>query len=145
MTTYRVERMTTENFGRMMKGEYNYTVEKIDIVAENKADAIAKAEKVGYIVNKDYVKTVEEIEKAEKAKAEYLKAEKEKAEKAKQKRAEKMAQPGAKAKTNYKRKNTEIKKMMEEIERLQKEIEKAERAKANYAKQYKEETGEELV
>ena len=35
--------------------------------------------------------------------------------------------------------------MMEEIERLQKEIERAEKAKVNYAKQYREETGEELV
>lgn len=145
MTTYRVERMTVENFGRMMRGEYDYTVEKIDITAESKEDAVAKAKKDGYVVNKDYVKTVEEIEKAEREKAEYLKAQEEKAEKAKAKRAEKMAQPGAKAKANYKRKNTEIKKMLEEIERLQKEVKKAERAKANYAKQYKEETGKELV
>ena len=145
MTTYRVERMTATNYGRMMRGEYNYTVEKIDIVAENKEDAIAKARKNGYIVNEIYVKTLEEIEKAEKVKAEYIKAEKEKAEKAKQKRAEKMAQPGAKAKANYKRNDTEIKKMYEEIEKLKKQIALAEQKKEYYANLYKKETGEELV
>lgn len=145
MTTYRVERMTATNFRRMMRGEYNYTVEKIDIVAENKAEAIAKAEKDGYVVNENYVKTVEEIEKAERENAEYLKAKEEKAEKAKQKRAEKMAQPGAKAKANYKRNDTEIKKMYEEIEKLKKQIALAEKKKEYYANLYKEETGEELV
>lgn len=145
MTTYRVERMTATNYRRMMRGEYNYTVEKIDIVAESKTEAIAKAEKDGYVVNENYVKTLEEIEKAEKENAEYLKAKEEKAEKAKQKRAEKMAQPGAKAKANYKRNETEIKKMMEEIEKLKKQIALAEQKKEYYANLYKKETGEELV
>ena len=144
MKEYRVERMTFENYHNMMMGSH-YHMETITVIAESKEQAVELAKKDGYMVNEKYVRTVEEIRAEEEERAERVRLANEKAEKAKAKRAEKMAQPGAKAKANYKRKNTEIKKMMEEIERLQKEIERAERAKANYAKQYKEETGEELV
>ena len=139
MKEYRVERMTFENYHNMMMGSH-YHMEAITVIAESKEQAVELAKKDGYMVNEKYVRTVEEIKKEEK---ERVRLANEKAEKAKAKRAEKMAQPGAKAKANYRRKNTEIKKMMEEIARLQKEIERAERAKENYAKQYKEETGEE--
>ena len=67
-----------------------------------------------------------------------------KAEIAKQKRIERENQPGYKAKKNYKRTNTEIEKMKQEMKALERKIKYYEAKKAEYAKQYKEETGEEI-
>jgi len=62
----------------------------------------------------------------------------------KAKREAREAVPGYKARRNWKRCDTEIRKMREEIERLMTEIEYHEARKAEYAKVYKAETGEEI-
>lgn len=83
MTTYRVERMTDEDYCRMMDGYYNYHVEKLEIEANSKEEASEKARKNGYVVNEKWIRSLEEIE-AENARIEaYLKKEEEKREKAK--------------------------------------------------------------
>lgn len=64
---YRVERMTIDNYNRYMSGSNFYDLEVLKIEAENKEEAIEKAKAEGYVVNKDYVKTIEEIEAKEKA------------------------------------------------------------------------------
>ncbi len=67
-----------------------------------------------------------------------------KAEIAKQKRIERENRPGYKAKKNYKRVNTEIEKMKQEMKALERKIKYYEAKKAEYAKQYEAETGEEI-
>ena len=68
-------------------------------------------------------------------------ADKEKAAAAKAKREAKEAEPGYKAHRNWKRTDTEIRKMKEEIARLEKAIREAEEKKAYWARKYEEETG----
>lgn len=60
---------------------------------------------------------------------------------AKAKREAREAAPGYKAHRNWKRTDTEIRKMKEEIARLEKAIREAEEKKAYWAKKYEEETG----
>lgn len=60
----------------------------------------------------------------------------------KQKKIEKESQPGFKARRSWKRYDTEIRKAKEQIKELEKSIEYYEKKKAEYAKQYKAETGE---
>ena len=62
----------------------------------------------------------------------------------KAKREAREAKAGYKAHRNWKRHDTEIRKAREEIARLMKEIEYHETRKAEYAKEYKEETGKEI-
>lgn len=62
----------------------------------------------------------------------------------KAKRAAREAQAGYKARKNWKRHDTEIRKAKEEIERLMKEIEYHEGRKAEYAKAYEAETGKKI-
>ena len=62
----------------------------------------------------------------------------------KAKREAREAQAGYKAHRNWKRHDTEIRKAREEIERLMKEIKYHEKRKAEYAEQYKAETGKEM-
>ena len=61
-----------------------------------------------------------------------------------QKKIERESQPGFKARRNWKRYDTEIKKAREQIEELEKNIKYYEKKKAEYAKQYKAETGEDV-
>lgn len=70
MTTYRVERMTNKNYGAYMMGSNNYKVETIEVIAYDVDDAIRQAQTDGYVVNKNYVKTVEELEAIKRAKHE---------------------------------------------------------------------------
>ena len=63
---------------------------------------------------------------------------------AKAKREAREAKAGYKAHRNWKRHDTEIRKAKAEIERLKAEIEYHEARKAEYAKVYKAETGEEI-
>lgn len=62
----------------------------------------------------------------------------------KAKREAREAQAGYKAHRNWKRHDTEIRKAREEIARLMKEIEYHEKRKAEYAEEYKAETGKEV-
>ena len=73
-----------------------------------------------------------------------IEAERAKKAEEKAKREAREAQAGYKARKNWKRHDTEIRKAREEIERLMKEIEYHEARKAEYAEQYKAETGEEI-
>ena len=62
----------------------------------------------------------------------------------KAKREAREAAPGYKAHRNWKRHDTEIRKAREEIARLMEEIEYHEKRKAEYAEEYKAETGKEV-
>ena len=85
---YVVEMMTKRDFVNYMSGGYAYTIEKVEIVADTVENAIAIAEKtyVDMVVNKNYIKTVEEIAKAEEERVARVKAEEEKKANAKAKR-----------------------------------------------------------
>lgn len=86
MKTYRVERMTEDNYSIYMEGGYGYNMETLHIEAETAEEAAKKAEAVGYVVNKGYVKTLEELEAERKAAKERAKEAERKATKAAQKR-----------------------------------------------------------
>ena len=64
---YRVERATENDYHDMMCGSLNYSIEKLDIEAETPEEAAKMAEAEGYVVNKEYVKTVAELEAKEAA------------------------------------------------------------------------------
>ena len=150
MTTYRIEMMTSESYHNYMCGSNNYFIKTIEVEADSKEEAIAivkaknKENNDDYVINDKYVITVEEYEKTEaEKKAKWEAYEKAQAEK-RAKRRERENQPGVKAKRNYKRANTEIEKAKKEIETLKRKIAYYENKKVEYAKQYKEETGEEI-
>lgn len=86
--TYVVQRMTETNYHIYMTGGYNYTVEKFKVMAENTEEAIGLAQKEGYVVNKDFVRTQEEIEAEKRANEEELAEMRRKEEEAKIKKAE---------------------------------------------------------
>ena len=97
MTTYRVQRMTEEDYHNYMGGGFNYNFETIYIEANTKPEAILKAQRPGYRVNENYVMTLEAyeatLETERKAREE---AEKKEAEK-KAKKAETEARKAAEA------------------------------------------------
>lgn len=73
MKTYRVERVNTENFIKMMRGDYLFDVEYLDIEAETAEEAVNKARKNGYeVINKGNVKTLEELEEERRAENEEI-------------------------------------------------------------------------
>lgn len=121
MTTYRVQRMTTEEYSKYMGGALYYEVENLYIEAESLTEAVQKAYKAGYVVNGS-AKTVEELENEKKRRAE---EEKEEARKKAEKKAKALAKEQAKAEEkgmtleNYKK----WKRASGEARRLQKMIE----------------------
>lgn len=133
--TYIVERMTIANLCNYMSGSNNYSVETLYIEAESVEEAIEKASADGYEVNKNYVKTVAEIE-AERAALEVARAEaaaKEAAKKARREanEARKAAEAGLTVEGYRAMKKREAKKraiardivaMEEHIERLKADI-----------------------
>lgn len=88
MATYRVERMTNSDYNIYMSGGYDYKMENILVEAETVEEAIQKATKSGMVINKGYIKTLEEIKAEKEAKAKAEAERKAKAEKAKAKRKE---------------------------------------------------------
>lgn len=97
MTTYRVQRMTKEDYNKYMGGGFNYNVETVYIEANTKTEAILKAQRPSYWVNENYVFTLEEYETAlETARKEREEAERKEAEK-KAKKAEAEARKAAEA------------------------------------------------
>jgi len=58
MTTYIVERMTTLNYEIRMMGGYMYETETLLIQARNPKEAVEKAQKADYVVNKYNLKEV---------------------------------------------------------------------------------------
>jgi hypothetical protein len=135
--TYRVERMTTENYHNFMGGSYCCNVEYLDIEAETAEEAVEMAKAEGYVVNKNYVKTVEELEAIKKAQDEAWRAKEEKAERAKAKRKETEARKAVEAGMTVEEYRKE-KARKAKIARLEKEIaeleEKIARQKAYLAK-----------
>lgn len=126
--TYIVQRMTNRNYNEYMSGGYNYEVENLRIEAETTEEAVKLAERYGYVVNKGYVHTEEEIAEMEaekKAKYEAMEAKKAEAKakaKAKEaKKAEAMGMTIAEYK-EYKKAVDGMKRHEKEIERLEKEI-----------------------
>lgn len=72
MKIYRVE-VITAGLGNYMMGGDKYTVERVNIMADNAGDAIKIAErKHGYVVNKRNVKTLEELEEERRAENEEI-------------------------------------------------------------------------
>ena len=62
----------------------------------------------------------------------------------KQKKIERESRPGFKARRNWKRYDTEIRKAKEQIKKLEKDIRYYEKKKAEFAEQYRAETGEDV-
>lgn len=127
MTTYRVQRMTQDNFNRYMNGSYLYFIEELNIEADSKEEAFKKAEAEGYVVN-ECVRTLEEVEAEEKKAEERIEAERVKRENAK---ARKLANEIKKAEAEgmtleeyRKAKNhkAHIKRVENEIAKLEKEL-----------------------
>ena len=76
MKTYRMEMMNDKDYANYMGGGYDYTVIYYLVEAENAEEAIAKTEAnfPEMMVNKTYVRTVEELEAEEKARNERIEA-----------------------------------------------------------------------
>lgn len=140
MATYRVERMTNTDYNIYMGGGYNYEVEKLFIEAETVEEAIQKATKPGMVVNKGYIKTLEEIEAEKEAKAKAEAERKAKAERAKAKRKEtelrKATEMGLTVEEYRKAKahKATIAKVTREIEELEKALEQKKRYLAELTK-----------
>lgn len=95
---YNVQRMTYNDYCNYMSGGYNFSVENLHLEAESPEEAVKMAEAEGYMVNKDYVKTVAELEAEEaERKAQYIKTEAERKAKAARAKARKAEREAAKA------------------------------------------------
>lgn len=125
---YRVERATEANYHNMMCGSMNYSIEKLDIEAETPEEAAKMAEAKGYVVHKEYVRTVAELEAEEAAWRARLATERAKEEAAK---ARKAAREAEKAEAmgmtveeykTYKKKVALLKKLPKEIIEVENEI-----------------------
>lgn len=134
MTTYRVERFTEKDYHNYMTGGYNYRSEDVYVEANSKEEAIARAQKAGYIINEYSVKTVEEIEERERKFKEWEANQEAKAKAAKAKReateARKAAEAGmtvAEYRKEKARKAT-ITRLEREIANMEKELENKKRA-----------------
>ena len=63
MTRYRVQRMTNNDYSNYMGGGNNYSVDTVYIEADSPKEAAKKAKEGGrYVVNKGFIKTVDEYE-----------------------------------------------------------------------------------
>lgn len=125
---YNVQRMTYSDYCHYMSGGYNFSVENLHIEAESPEEAVKLAEAEGYMVNKDYVKTVTELEAEEAAWQASLAAERAKKEAAKVRKAAKEAEKAeAMGMTmeeykTYKKKVALLKKLPKEITEVENEI-----------------------
>lgn len=72
MATYKIEMMTKGDWFEYMRGGYNYSVDKTNITAETPEQAIeiAQSQHPDMVINKGYVKSLEEIEAERKAEEE---------------------------------------------------------------------------
>ena len=124
---YRVEHMTQNSYDEYMSGSYNYSVKKEDVLAENAEEAvkIVKAMFKSHVVNKDYVKTVAELEAEEAEWKAKLEAERKKeAERKAKKEAFEKAHPEIVAERKRKAKITRAKRTIKELETQIAEAEK---------------------
>jgi hypothetical protein len=140
--TYRIEMMSNTDFMNYMSGSNNYSVKTVDIKATSSVNAlkIAMNEYPTMRINKDYIKTVEEIQNEEKEREMALKAIEEKSAKAK---ATRIANEKAKAEKlgltveEYKEKiklDRKIKNAKNRIEELKKALEREEKILKNLMK-----------
>lgn len=112
----------------MMRGDYLYDVENLDIEAETPEEAVNKARANGYeIINEGYVKTLEELEAKEKAWREQRAAEEAKKEAAKAKREATEARKAEEAGMTLKEYRAE-RRRQGEIRRLQRILKETEEA-----------------
>ena len=125
---YNVQRMAYSDYCNYMGGGHDFSVENLHIGAESPEEAVKMAEAEGYMVNKNYVKTVAELEAEEAARKAYIDAEiaKEKAAKARKaareaEKAEAMGMTVEEYKT-YKKKVALLKKLPKEITEVENEI-----------------------
>lgn len=143
---YRIEYMTAADYSAMMRGSNNYACYKIDVMANDKDEALAIVADMfpTMVINDSYVKTVAEIKAANDAwdaecKARRAKAEEAKAKKANREKADAEAlNLTIEEYKRYKKDKAIIKKLPKEIEecnaeinRLLKEIERKKRYLAN--------------
>lgn len=140
--TYRIEMMSNKDFMNYMSGSNNYCVTTVDIKATSSVNAlkIAMNDYPTMRINKDYIKTIEEIQNEEKEREMALKAIEEKSAKAK---ATRLANEKAKAEKlgltveEYREKvklDRKIKNAKNRIEELKKELEKEEKILKNLMK-----------
>ena len=115
-------------------------VESAEHFFTDHAEAEAYAIRQVYPLNHEVRGTVEKVERMETREEREAREAEEKA-KREAKRKAREAEAGYKAHRNYKRCETEIRKMREEVARLEKAIREAETKKAHWARQYEEETG----
>lgn len=69
MKVYRVERMTNRDFDNYMSGSNCYNVEHLHIRANDREEAINKAQEKGYVVNENWVIESDEAKAKETIKA----------------------------------------------------------------------------
>lgn len=55
MKTYKVQRMTEDNYHKFMSGSWYYDVETLYIDVHNAKEAALKAQRPGYRVNENYI------------------------------------------------------------------------------------------
>lgn len=125
-TTYRIDMMSNDSYNRYMSGSNNYSVESIEVVAENANEAILKAKAIfPAMVIRGNAVSVEDLKAEQLARAEaYKKAEEDKKAKAIAREKAKAEQAGMtveeyKAEQNRKRK---IRKLEREIAELEEEL-----------------------
>lgn len=97
MMTYIVQAMTAEDYFNYMTGSNNYGVETMRIEVMSAELAAEAVENCGYVVNKNNIKTTDEVEAEARARAERRKAADEAEAKAKARKVENEARKAAEA------------------------------------------------
>jgi len=129
---YVVERIPENAYNELKNGNIFYAcnAERVEIEAETETEAFYKACKVGYVINKNYIKTKEEIEAIAEAerKAKEIQAQKEAERKEKRKNnEERKAKEMGMTVQQYrheKRKQAQIRKIEKQIAELTAELER---------------------
>lgn len=129
---YVVERIPESAYNELRNGNffYAYNAEIVEIEAETEIEAFYKACKAGYVINKNYIKTKEEIEAIAEAerKAEEIQAQKEAERKERRKNnEERKAKEAGMTVQQYrheKRKQAQIRKIEKQIAELTAELER---------------------
>ncbi len=142
MTTFRLEIMTTEHYEAMVLGSNNYVVNHIEVEANSKDEAYenATANFVGFVINKNNIKTLAELEAEAQARLDKVNAEAEKKANINAKRlATEMAKAEALGVTlaeyrAIKAHNAQVKKVEKRIAELEAELAKAKRDLARLTK-----------
>ena len=97
MTTYIIQAMTPDDHFNYMTGSNNYGVETLRIEAMSAEAAALAVENCGYVVNRNNIKTADEVEAEVRERAERRRAADEAEAKAKARKAENEARKAAEA------------------------------------------------